>query len=230
MKVVHRNLILFILLILNAALTMASTIDFVLLGVISSSKKKNSIVLVKDQNNGRLMMKKVGQKINPETKIIAINQRNITVEMQGAQYLLRIGGQSIDPERLQANIAANDYQGSTAPISEGMLLQNNVLYVEESLKRNIIENGLAKVLMQAATEPHIVEGQVQGFSIWDIEPDSIYEQAGFINSDIITHINGTALDGASTAIKMLNQLRKVQDADITFMRHGIEKQIKIVIR
>ena len=55
---------------------------------------------------------------------------------------------------------------------------------------------------------------VSNLKLWDIEKDSIYEKAGFVDGDLITHINGTPLTGAGNAIKTLKSLRNAIDVEL----------------
>ena len=115
-------------------------------------------------------------------------------------------------------------------ISKGLDKSEGELRIQSALKEKLVNEDLSKVLMQAATEPFIQDGSILGFKIWDIEPESIYEKAGFKNGDLITHINGNPLTDAGNAIKTLRSLRDSTDVNITYQTRGQEKNLRILVQ
>lgn len=86
----------------------------------------------------------------------------------------------------------------------------------------LVKEDLARVLMQATVEPSLENGQIGGFKITQIDAGSIYDKSGFVNGDIITHINEQELSSVATSIKLLQSLKGANHMDVD-IRRGDQK-------
>jgi len=86
------------------------------------------------------------------------------------------------------------------------------------------------LLSQARVLPHIVNGKPAGFTITEIVPGSLYQQAGLQNGDIILSINGTHIHDASQAMQMYQTLKSASALDLELLRAGQLRQIHYDIR
>jgi general secretion pathway protein C len=84
--------------------------------------------------------------------------------------------------------------------------------------------------MQAATVPFYSNGSLTGFTLWDIEKGSIYEQFGFQDGDTVTTINEQKINDVGRTVKLLNSLRTETVANITYLRNGVETSVRIEIQ
>ncbi len=86
------------------------------------------------------------------------------------------------------------------------------------------------LLSQARAIPHFVNGQVGGFSVSNIVPGSLYQQAGLKNGDIITSINGEKITGAQQAMNIYTKLKNAPSLDLELIRAGGIQNIHYDIR
>lgn len=73
---------------------------------------------------------------------------------------------------------------------------------------NRLTSNLQDVLQQARAVPRIsADGQVECFSIADMQPGSIYERLGLRRGDCIKAVNGEKIDNPTKALELYNRLK-----------------------
>ena len=92
--------------------------------------------------------------------------------------------------------------------------------MSEDYRNDLINNKLSSILMQAVAEPVIRDGEIVGFMLDELDKDSIYQKAGIRNEDVITEINGSALNDVTSTIKQLHKLKGATEINFTIMRNG----------
>jgi type II secretory pathway component PulC len=226
MTALFPKLLLLLLMATWGTSTFASSLDYFVLGVITSSEDRGAVALIKHKPSGKVGAHKIGDPVGA-MKLLEVHLKYVLLKDKNQTYKVQVG--SDDPMKYEAP------NSESAPvknlqIAEGLEKQGNELRVQSALKEKLLTEDLATILMQAAAEPFIKDGSILGFKLWDIEKDSIYEKAGFVNGDLITHINGTPLTGAGNAIKTLKSLRNTADVEITYVNQGTEKNLRIVVQ
>lgn len=196
--------------------------DFLILGVIAYTDEAAGVTLVKEVKTGRTFAARVGTALAPEVTIRGITDKFVFVRVR---------------ERVE-KIAVGDYVSSgmpAAPIlaspsaNSGIERQGSVVKVSAALRDHLVREDLTKVLMQAAAVPYYVGSALEGFRLLEIDAGSIYDQAGLLNGDVITAINGQSLTDVGNTVKLLHSLRQETRAEITLQRAGREQRLEIVI-
>jgi len=104
---------------------------------------------------------------------------------------------------------------------------------QKSMNRKQLQQQLQNfpaLLSQARVTLHMVNGKPNGFTISEIAPGSLYQQAGLQNGDIILSVNGKRITGAKQAMSMYQTLQRAAAIDLELMRAGRIQQIHYVIR
>lgn len=116
-----------------------------------------------------------------------------------------------------------------APIQEGLAQAGDVRQVGEhayevATTKSLIDK-LAEMdespALQARIVPSFVEGKSQGFKLFAIRPDSVYDRLGFQNGDVIQRVNGHALDSPQKAMEAYDQLKDVRHVEVDMLRDGL---------
>jgi general secretion pathway protein C len=89
---------------------------------------------------------------------------------------------------------------------------------------------MAKTLQDAKASPNLVNGEVKGFVLTRIRPDSVYEKMGFQDGDVVEQINGIDLNDAARAIQTLNSLRNENGIELMVKRNGVAVPLKIQVK
>ncbi|MBC7658743.1 MAG: PDZ domain-containing protein [Chitinophagaceae bacterium] len=227
MRYLLRILILLELLI-GANVAFANPADFTVLGVITSSKDKKGVALMKNKKDGKVSAYKEGDEVVKGTKIKSILRKTVTFSFERKLYELSVGEDS--PKEVKDNGAAARSVASNLSKAEGIEKTGDTLKVSRALKDSLASGeGLNKILMQAATIPYVENGKLIGFRILEIDPGSIFDVAGFQNGDIITHINDQPINDAGLAIRALGSLKAASSASFSYLRGSTPMNLKIDI-
>ena len=191
---------------------------FLVIGVIHSKDAGESVALVKDTRTSKTSAVREGMNFDRDTRIVSIGEKKVELETSGRKLILRVGGGSeYKSTGRRSAIASNPeitVKGSTVRISA-------------TYRDHLVKNELAKILMEAAAVPQFDGGQLRGFKLWDLEPDSIYEQVGFQNGDIVTSINDQELIDVGSTIRLLQTLKNESNASVTIERRGKSQTLEI---
>ena len=101
------------------------------------------------------------------------------------------------------------------------------------LKADDIEKAmenLGQLMEQATLRPHIEDGQSAGISITGIKPNAIFRKMRLRNGDIITGVNGDAIDSVEDAVKVVEQLSSGSDIQLQIKRRGREQSLDFNIQ
>jgi general secretion pathway protein C len=63
-------------------------------------------------------------------------------------------------------------------------------------------------------------GKVIGYQIMAIEPESIYEHLGIVDGDIITKVDGKAINSVESALQFFQGLKGMSQFNIDVKRDG----------
>lgn len=79
---------------------------------------------------------------------------------------------------------------------------------------------LSKVATQARIVPSFKNGKANGFKLFSIKPNSIYQKIGLQNGDVIQKINGYTIDSPDKALEIYSKLKTSRDVNIELLRRG----------
>lgn len=84
-----------------------------------------------------------------------------------------------------------------------------------------------EIIRQAKALPAMdSSGNIYGFRITQIEPNSIYTQLGIINGDVITSVNGNSVTSTQQALEMYQALRNSDQIEIQVERDGRRQSVR----
>jgi membrane-associated protease RseP (regulator of RpoE activity) len=114
--------------------------------------------------------------------------------------------------------------GGPIKIKAGMEREGSTIRVSKILHDYVTRDGLLSILNQAASEK--VEG---GYRIFDIDPGSAFDLAGFKDGDIVSAIDGVELTNPFTAMKMLVRAKDASKFSFTVVRRGREETVDVEV-
>lgn len=212
------RILLLLELLLTARVAFANPADYSVLGVITTTKDKKGVALMKHKTSGKVSAYKEGDEVAKGTIIKSILRKTVTFAYQGKLFELSVGDDK-PKEVKEGTDSGIAHVASNLSHVEGIERQGDVLKVSKQLKDSLSSSeGLNKILMQAATVPYVENGRLLGFRLLEIEPGSIFDVAGFQNGDVVTEINGTQINDAGAAIRALNTLKNAPSATFSYLR------------
>jgi type II secretion system protein C len=88
----------------------------------------------------------------------------------------------------------------------------------------------ASMIPKANIEPHIIDGQVEGLRITDLEDIKGAEDLGLKNGDVIRAVNGQRLDSKQKAYQISRKVRSQTAMNIELMRDNRTKEFSLSLR
>lgn len=116
---------------------------------------------------------------------------------------------------------------SSSPTSEPKLPVSSAAR-KIKLRGNEIEKAmenLGQLMEQATLRPNIEDGNAAGISITGIKPNAIFRKMRLRNGDIITGVNGNAIESVEDAVKVVEQLSSGSDVQLQIKRRGREQSL-----
>jgi general secretion pathway protein C len=136
-------------------------------------------------------------KITRNTTIIRSGDRDITLKIK---------------ETPEGSLHSRGQTPQTNVPSSGMALSRGE--VTEKLR------DLKTIMTQAALRPYFEAGTQEGFIISDIKPDSLYQQLGLHNGDIIIDVNGKRMQTADDMLQLVNIMQAGGSIALSLKRNG----------
>jgi len=198
---------------------------FLVLGVIASDKQRKGVALLKDEKSARTFAIREGETIADDVQLVEVQRRQVEVLIRGERHTIAVGQFSREAQRVQPVGISN-----MAALGGGMEVDGDVVRVSSIYRDHVINENLGQILMQAASEPYFNDGRLAGFTLWEIDQDSIFESLGLKDGDTILAINGQEINDVGSTIRTLHSLRSEPTATFSFMRDGKVREMTIQVQ
>lgn len=194
--------------------------SYLVLGAIGSGDSSEGVVLLKKRVSDAAFAVKVGAEVEPGVIVFKLSDRYVYFNRGRDMLRVKVGEEL---ERSHQAVAV-------LPKKREIEVRGDKVTLTSRYKEHMVKNELPKILMQAAAVPHYENGSLEGFKLVEIDSDSIYDQIGLLDGDIVTEINGQKLSDVGMAVKVLNSMRNETRAEIRLLRAGAEKTIEINVQ
>jgi len=220
----------------EAPAEVATNLHIKLLGT-STLTLSQPFIIVEDDNNHEQSLYRMGDEIPDAGKLVGVYKDHAIILHQGRRTKLEM---------------PNDQNGTPAEIPRpfglpgrafrrnflrGRSSQNGVRQIDPNryvLDRSTVNNNLnnmASLFTQVRAIPNLgPNGQSNGFKLSEIQPDSIFQQIGLRDGDILTGVGGQSVGDPSKAFQLLTSLRNQNSISLTVMRGGQPVQLQYNIR
>lgn len=198
---------------------------FLVIGVIASANADKSVALLKNMDGGEAFAARVGQRVAHEVVLDSVTREYVFFKIRGSRESVRVGEQ-VETDRGSSPANLSLLSGEFG----GFERRGNTVKLSASLRDHIVKQQLSQVLLQAAAVPYYVNGELIGFRLWEIDPGSVFDKAGFVNGDIVTSINGQRLTDVGMTVRTLYSLKEESKIDITFQRGGAEQSMQLLVQ
>jgi type II secretion system protein C len=220
-----------------------------LLGTSLATRQK-PFAIIEDQN-GEQSLYTLGDEIPNAGKLISVQKSRVIIQVGAQQVAVEIPSDDLPqgvegppgiPARagIKRSLQMNPAQipRATAKSESGDDDEPDIEVEEEgenryALKRDDIRNALAhssQLFSEIHAIPNIQNGKVNGFTLSEIEPGSVFEDLGLEDGDLLTAIDGKQLQNPAEAVGLLSTIQSRSALDITVMRDGRPVQLHYDIR
>ncbi len=123
----------------------------------------------------------------------------------------------------------NQTAGGASPNPHVQQLSENQYKIDRSEVDSQLDN-MAQLFTQIRAVPHFDGGESTGFRLFAIRQNSIFDQIGLRNGDIIEEINGNKISDPSKALALLQELRNVDTLTVKGTRNKTPLDLSYQVR
>ena len=162
----------------------------------------------------------IGDKIVGSATLKAVFEDRVIIENRGREEVLKLP-EDVAPialPRTANNTARSNSNASAAPVE----LPSSPRALRDKLVQN--PSILGKIV---AATPYQEGGKLVGFRLQPKQNPEILEAQGIMANDVITQVNGIALNSQKQGIRALRNLVKANSIELTVLRGGVETPVMI---
>jgi general secretion pathway protein C len=203
-----------------------SQLPLQLLGTIVHYNPKLSVVTVNVSSKGMSMSYKVDEEIESLAKVTKIERKKVT--------FINLNNHRLEYIEIPEDAVMNfGLQNKSDTKVNGVVEQTGMFdfAVKRSDFDNITQN-LSPILQQARMEPVFSPDGigVEGFKFTAIQKNSIFEQLGFKEGDMIRSVNNEQINSPTKAMETFNLLRSSNAVSLGVERDGREQRFNYMIK
>jgi len=168
---------------------------------------------------------RVNDTIAPGIKLLEINRSKIAISREGKREEIELGTQEASA---QQRAPAPPRPASPSPPDTIQPSQTSFVVDRESVEA--ATQDMNKLLTQARLVPNFTGGTADGFRIFSIVPNSLFDKVGLRNGDIIHSINGVELKDPEKAFQIYQLLKDNDRFVIDLVRAGQKLSLNYEVR
>jgi len=191
-----------------------TTLPFNLIGTVILQDELRSIATIEDKTASQVYPVRETDEIPSKAKIVKIEPRKVTFvnTASGRMEFIDIPDDGTQPPAAKVSVSA--------PKATGI---EKVAPNQYNVNRGEVDKALAdlnKVLTEARAVPNFENGVANGYKLFQIVPNSIYDKLGLQNGDVITGLNGQPINDPGKAFEMLSDLKTSNHLELQVKKDG----------
>lgn len=195
-----------------------STLPFNLIGTLILKDEIRSIATIEDKSASIVYPVRVSDEIPSKARILKIEPQKVIFlnVSSGRREFIELPE---DAPSTVPRITIGSARSTGAP-SLGIEQSGNNQF---NISKNEVDKSLAdlnNILTQARAVPNFENGVANGYKLFQIVPGSIYDKLGLKNDDVITGLNGEAINDPGKAFELLSQLKTSSHLEMQVKRGG----------
>jgi len=198
-----------------------------LIGTIVHSNPLKSVASIDHKSKNQTISVRVKAEVDNLIEILKIERNKVIFRNLNNNQLEFIEIQA------KSKLSFQGSTGSLLPKPESEVVKavapnNFVLKRSDVLKYT---SNLASLLQQARSAPHKNPrtGEIDGFTVLDFQPGSIFEQLGLNRMDVIKSVNGEPVDSPAKAMELYNALKNSDKVSIKVERGGRDEDLNYTL-
>jgi general secretion pathway protein C len=204
---------------LLVALALPAPPDLQAVGVVVSANPLRSVVLL--HSAGRTRLAAVGEAAFGG-KVELVGRSLVVLDFEGQRVELRL------------TTAVTRAEASPPPRPPSPVPREERGPAVREMERREVERRLAlevpRILAETTAVPVMDEGRVAGLALTRVPDGSLLTDAGLQAGDVLTEINGTAIDSLATLMALYPRLQGASDLHAMVLRNGQPLRLSITLR
>jgi len=172
---------------------------------------------------------RIGDKLG-DAEVVAIGWRRMVLRRNGEEEVLvvppnlGVGGATASTTAVTtATTTAADADGQIRKIGDDRWL------VAQAEVDHSMEN-LSQLFTQMRAVPNMQDGKTNGFRLFAIRPNSLFQKIGLQNNDVVQRVNGIELTDPARAMTLLQELQGEKRLSVDVIRGGETRTLSYEIR
>ncbi|HET6488845.1 MAG TPA: type II secretion system protein N [Syntrophales bacterium] len=197
----------------------ATALQLDLYGTIAGEDGKG-YAIIEERDKKRQRLYKVGDKVSGAT-IVKIMRNAVVLRLGEKDQVLKKKAIASTPGERQAGAGMAEQQ--VPPPGPGAAPRARPLSRPPAAGPTGSAADLASLLTQARVIPHVTagsSGKPDGVVINEIQPGSLFENAGLVNGDVIQEVNGKPVSGVNDLVAMYRDLKPGTSLSVKVTRGG----------
>lgn len=212
----------------------ASSVPYTLIATMEADDPRMSLATLQDPNSGATGLYGPGDSILPGVVITAVSSGVVRLDARGRAEFLRIGvapaappasRQPTRPPKVAKRVSVSARSSASIPGASDAIAcpQEGRCVVEREFVESLMRNPAA-LANQAVIRP-----SGDGFAFGSVRAGSLPALLGFQTGDVLTSVNGEALDSIDKALALVTKLRRASNLSVTVLRKGkvVQKEVQI---
>jgi general secretion pathway protein C len=169
----------------------------------------------------------IKDKVPGNATVKSVEWDRVILDRDGQDEILELAQAQGAPPRPAPAVAA------AQPGQTGNPHIRKVSDTQYSIDRSEVDSALdnmSQLFTQIRAVPHFEGGQSTGFRLFAIRQNSLFDNIGLRNGDIIQSINGTEINDPQRALGLINELRNASELNVLINRNKdpVNLQLKII--
>lgn len=154
-----------------------------------------------------------------EAEILSVERLRVVILNEGRKEFIAIGDGPPPPTPTPA-VAQTTRQPATkgGEMEIEKIDDNNYVIPRDEIDKQL--SNLNAIATQARIVPSFKNGQANGFKVFSIRPNSLYQKIGVQNGDVIRRINGFEINSPEKALEVYSKLKESSRIEIELERRG----------
>lgn len=184
--------------------------------------------IIEDSATRRQELYRLNERVMRDAKLIAIERDRVKLARAGRTEVLELafverpGSAAPAPPPV---VAAEPPRpgGGVAQVGENR-------YVVDQRELDAAFENMNQLLTQARMVPYFNAGRADGFRIFAIRPNSLFEKIGLRDGDVLQRVNGAELTGPEKALELFEQLKNEKSITVDLVRNNVKQTLSYEIR
>ncbi len=186
---------------------------------------EGGFAIIEDSTTRRQDLYRLNEVVLRDARLVAIERDRVKLARAGKTEVLELAFVERAPGPVLPPVASAPAAGGSGVARSG----ENRFVVDQGELDNAFEN-MNQLLTQARMVPFFTAGKAEGFRIFAIRPNSLFEKIGLRDGDVLQRINGNELSDPGKAFELFEQLRDERQISVDLMRNGARQTLSYEIR
>ena len=205
-----------------------TALNLKLIGTVFADMDEDKYAVIQDKGSGKQNLYRVNDEVAPGAAIVEIHRLAVLIDNDGRIESLSIemqpGSQKRAVKRKRGSPTKLSASGSVRQVGDGHVVMDRKFF-DSQLTR------VSDLMTQVRALPHkSKDGMMQGFKVFQIRRNSLFQKVGLKNHDVVQRINGQQLDSVEKGLDLFTALREEHRFVIDIIRNNSNKTLTIEIQ